>query len=316
MKAARVSSWGSPPEYMSVPDLPPPSPTELQLKVLAVGVPRVVQARAAQKHSSASNAQLPFDPSIDGVGLDEASGELYFINPLAAPLFAERANVDRSQLMKLEPGTDPITVAALANPVSSSWMALRCRALGGCKGRTVLIVGATSVSGRAAAIVARMLGAKRVIGVSRNENTLAAVEGLDDRVLLQDGPTLSKSVGPVHILLDYVGGAAAVDLLRTAEVQPGENLQYISVGSLSGQKNSMLRLLPEGLIDMRPICIMGSGMGSFSKQDLLREMPELVRAIMKMKSPFDIRTASLAEVRSVWDSDEVKSKRLVVVPNS
>jgi NADPH:quinone reductase-like Zn-dependent oxidoreductase len=315
MKVAQVTSWGSPPEYMSGPDLPPPSSTQLQLKVVAVGVPRVVQIRAACKHPSAFDAALPFDPSIDGVGLDEATGDLYFINPLAAPLFAERANVDSSQLMKLEPGADPVTVAALANPVSSSWMALRCRAVGGCQGRTVVIVGATSASGRAAAIVARSLGAARVVGLSRSEDTLAAVEGLDDRVLLRDPFVLPQSVGPVHIVLDYVGGPAAVGLLQTAEAEPGENLQYIQVGGLAGQETHMLQLLPPHLINLKPICIMGSGMGSFSKQDLKKEMPGLVSTITKMKRPFEIFTAPLTDVQSVWESENAAKKRLVLVPS-
>ncbi|KAK2750374.1 hypothetical protein FQN57_003854 [Myotisia sp. PD_48] len=316
MKIACVTSWGSPPEYMSGPDLPAPSPTQLQLKVLAVGVPRVVQARAARKHPSAFNAQLPFDPSIDGVGLDEATGDLYFINPLAASLLAERVNVERIQLMKLEPGTDPIIVAGLANPVSSSWMALRCRAIGGCQGRNVVIVGATSASGRAAATVARSLGASRIIGISRSEDTLAAVEGLDDRVILQDPFVMPKHIGPVHIVLDYVGGPVAVGILQTAEVEAGENLQYIQVGGLASQETHMLQLLPTHLISLRPICIMGSGVGSFSKQDLLKEMPGLVSTISKMKKPpIDIFPAPLSEVQSAWESEEAQKKRLVLLPN-
>lgn len=75
MKAARVTSWGSSPEYISVPDLPEPSPTQLQLKVVAAGLSRVVPARAAGHHPTAMGADLPFDPSVDGVGVDEATGE-------------------------------------------------------------------------------------------------------------------------------------------------------------------------------------------------------------------------------------------------
>lgn len=319
MKIARVQKWGSPPELMSGPDLPPPSPTQLQLKIAATGVHRVVRTRAGGKHPTSLNAPLPFDPSIDGVGLDESTGDLYFINPLAAPLFAEYANVERDQLMKLDRETDPITVAALANPVSSSWLALQCRATGGCQGRTVLVIGATSVSGRAAAIVARSLGAARVVGLSRNEETLAAVEGLDDRVVLRDQFVLPESVGPVHIVLDYVGGSAAVRVLETAEVEPGENLQYIQIGGLAalhGQEQHMLQQIPVNLISIKPIYLMGSGIGSFKREDLKREMPGLVNIIAKMKRPADVLTASLSEVQSAWESEHAISKRLVVVPGN
>ncbi|KAI1082585.1 hypothetical protein F5B20DRAFT_578255 [Whalleya microplaca] len=311
MNIARVTSWGSPPEYRSGPSLPPPSPSELQLKVVAVGVPRLVQGRATGTHSSAMGASLPFDPSVDGVGLDETTGHLYYIGPTSAPLFAERANVDRSRLVRLKPGADPVAVAALVNPVGSSWMALRRRALGGCEGKTVLVLGATGASGRAAVHVACLLGAARIVGVSRNADKLAAVEGLDERVQLRDPLLLPKSVGPVHIVLDFVGGRAAVGVMQSAEVPPGEDLQYIYVGDLAGQNDIVL---PARLLNMKPVRIAGSGIGSWSKTDVEKELAELVAVATKLKRPHNVWTASLADVRSVWDTEDAKTKRLVLVP--
>ncbi|KAJ3544528.1 hypothetical protein NM208_g2989 [Fusarium decemcellulare] len=311
MKAARVTSWGSAPEYMDVPELPAPAANELQLKVLAAGVPRVVQARAAGKHPTAFNSSLPYDPSIDGVGLDEATGDKYFINSLGAPLFCERANIDKAQLIKLNADADPVSIAALANPTMSSWLALQCRAIGGCKDRTVAIIGATSASGRAAALVARALGAARVVGISRNEETLAAVDGLDDCVELKSPLVLPPSVGPVHIVLDYVGGKAGVELMRAAEIEPGENLQYIQVGGLSGEENMVI---PARLLNIKPIRVMASGIGSVSKQELNREMPGLVNVIANMKRPFEVHAFSMADVEAVWESKETRDKRLVLVP--
>ncbi|KAL5366344.1 hypothetical protein BJX96DRAFT_182488 [Aspergillus floccosus] len=313
MKVARVTAWGSPPEYTSAPDLPPPSPTQLQLRVVAVGVPRAVRGRAAGQHPSAKGAPLPFDPSIDGVGRDDTTGELYFINSLAAPLFAERANVERSQLMKLPAGADPALIAGLSNPTGSSYMALRCRAIGGCAGRTVAILGATSASGRIAAIVARQLGAARVIGLARNEATLAAVEGLDVHVCLRDPLILPDNLGPVHIVLDYVGGPAAVQLLQALQPPPGENLQYIVVGGLAGYEQMDL---PLRLINVKPIILMGSGKGSLSMADFDREMPGLVNTLANMGRTLDVDVLEvpMADVQSVWDSEEMQTKRMVIMP--
>lgn len=312
MKVARVTSWGSPPEVSSVPDLPPPSSAQLQIKVLAVAVPPLVRGRATGKHSSARGAALPYDPSVDGVGVDEATGDLYYVSPMAAPLFAERANVDRNQTIKLEPGVDPVAVATLVNPVSSSWMALRCRALpGSYEGATVLVLGATSTSGRAAVRVARSLGAARVVGVSRTEETLATVEGLDARVLLRDPFTLPTEVGPVHIILDFVGGRAAVEALLAAEAEPGKDLQYIHVGDLAGEETIAL---PARLLNAKPIRITGSGMGSWSKMDMKREIGGLLSTVAKMPRPQDVMTAPLSDVQSVWESEEAKAKRLVLIP--
>jgi NADPH:quinone reductase-like Zn-dependent oxidoreductase len=316
MKAVCVISWGSPPEYISVPDLPAPSPTQLQLKVVAVGVSRVVRGRAAGKHPSAFNASLPFDPSTDGVGLDEATGDLYFVNNFDTSLFTERANVERKSLVKLDNGVDPVTVAANANPAASSWMALKCRAVGGCEGRTVVIVGATSASGRAAAFIARSLGAARVVGISRSEQTLATVQGLDERIVMSkdESPetfSLPSNLGPVHIVIDYVGGPASIGLMKSAQIPEGENLQYIYVGGLSGHENIDL---PIRLINVKPIRIMASGLGSWSRQDLKREANGLVASVTKMDKLSDVVTAPFADVKAAWDSEETKTKRLVLFP--
>ncbi|KAJ4286373.1 hypothetical protein N0V88_008040 [Collariella sp. IMI 366227] len=312
MKVAHVTSWGSAPEYTSAPNLPAPSPTQLQVKVLAVAVPPLVRGRALRKHPSAKGASLPFDPSVDGVVQDEMTGDLYYAGPMAASLFAERANIERQQLVKLAPGSDPIAVATLVNPVGSSWMALRCRALpGSYQGATVLVLGATSTSGRAAITVARSLGASRIIGMSRSKDTLAAVEDLDARVVLHEPYTLPPDIGPVHIILDFVGGQAAVGVLQAAELEPGRDLQYIHVGDLAGEDNIGL---PARLLNSKPIRITGSGMGAWGKMDVKKEIGGLLAAVVKMSRPQDVVTASLADIQSVWDKEAAKAKRLVLVP--
>lgn len=87
MKAALVTSWGKPPQYISIPDLPPPAPTQLQLIVLATSVTRVVRSRAASAHSTGFKTPSPYDPSVDGVAIDEITGDMYFITQLAALFF-------------------------------------------------------------------------------------------------------------------------------------------------------------------------------------------------------------------------------------
>ncbi|KAK4109287.1 hypothetical protein N656DRAFT_783190 [Canariomyces notabilis] len=311
MKAARVVSWGSPPQYCSV-DLPAPSPSQIKLKVMAVAVPPLVRGRALGKHPTAQGAALPFDPSVDGVGMDEATGKLYYIAPMAAPLFTEYANVERSNIIKLGPGANPVAVATLVNPVGSSWMALRCRALpGSCKNATVLILGVTSTSGRAAVDVARSLGASRIIGMSRNEDTLAAVQGLDHRVVLQDPIALPPDIGPIHIVLDFVGGRAASGVLAAAKAEPGKDIQYIHLGDLAGEDVIPLQAR---LLNAKPIRITGSGMGSWSKQDMKQELGGLLGAVVKMGIPDGVFTASLADISGIWESEDAKKKRFVVIP--
>ncbi|KAL6231522.1 hypothetical protein BDW75DRAFT_233532 [Aspergillus navahoensis] len=335
MHAALVPSWSSPsPVYTQIPDADPPPPGQLQLKILAVGIPRVVRLRAQGIHPTAKTANLPYDPSIDGVGIDEQTGVSYYILPLSATCLAERVNVDQGNLVPLQPGAsasgaqspDPVAIAGLVNPVSSSWMALKTRVNGDITGKTVLVLGATSKSGRAAVLVARFLGAKKVVGVARTEEGLRGVEGLDGWVTPRDmlpGAAggrfaLPDWVGPVHIVLDYVGGSVAAGVLESAKVKDGEELQYVQVGNLAlemgtGEKH-MFETLPGHLISRRPICIRGSGLGSFSRGDLIREMPGLMAFLAGMKAPFGIASAPMSEVASVWKDEDTKGSRLVIVP--
>jgi NADPH:quinone reductase-like Zn-dependent oxidoreductase len=278
---------------------------------MAVGVPRVVRLRATGQHPSAKDAQLPYDPSVDGIGLDEATGELYYINVMAAPLFADRANVERSHLLRLAPDSDAVTIAAMTNPTISSWMALKCRAIGGCHGRTVAIVGATSASGQVAAFVARELGATRVIGLGRDVTTLEKVSGLDSRIQLQHPLILPSELGVVHIVLDYVGGPGSVELMQALETPPDENLQYIAVGALAG---CMEIQLPFHLLNRKPIIIMASGVGSLSKQDFQREMPGLLDVISRMGPILDISPVPMIDIQTAWDDEEAQLKRLVLIP--
>ncbi|KAL4758923.1 uncharacterized protein BDW70DRAFT_152084 [Aspergillus foveolatus] len=355
MHAALVPSWSTPcPVYTKIPDPGPPPPGHLQLKVLAVGIPRVVRLRARGIHPTAKAVSLPYDPSIDGVGIDEHTGIMYYILPLSASCLAEKVNVDRDNLVPLQPGApkplpgngpgnghgstlghgadhraetlDPIAVAGLVNPVSSSWMALRTRVNGEITGKTVLVLGATSKSGRAAVLVARFLGADKVIGVARREERLKSVEGLDGWIASGDlltGETgvrfaLPDWIGPVHIVLDYIGGSVAAGVLGSAEIEEGRELQYVQVGNLAlelgtGEKH-MFETLPGHLISRKPICIRGSGMGSFSRRDLVREMPGLVAFLARMKAPFGIASAPMNEVASVWQDEDTKGSRVVIVP--
>ncbi|KAL1843552.1 hypothetical protein VTJ49DRAFT_1145 [Mycothermus thermophilus] len=312
MKAAKVTAWGSAPVYGDYPDLPDPSPSQVRVKVVAVAVPPVVRGRALGVHSTARGAPLPYDPTVDGVVQDEATGDLYYVSPMSSQLFAEYANVERHTLVRLAPGADPVAVATLVNPVGSSWMALRARALpGSVEGATVLVVGATSTSGRAAIAVARTLGAARIIGMSRNPETLEAVEGLDERVPLQEPFTLPESVGPVDIILDFVGGKTAVGVLCAAQPNPGKNLQYIHVGDLAGEETLPI---PARLLNARPVLITGSGMGAWGKNEIKREIGGLLAAVSKMDRPEGVITAALSEIESVWDTEEAKKQRFVLLP--
>ncbi|KAI0690717.1 hypothetical protein C8T65DRAFT_745696, partial [Cerioporus squamosus] len=191
IKAAQVSSWGSPPVYTAVTAPPAPLPESgiVQIRVLAAGAHQLVRSRAAGKHYT--SGPLPHVVGVDGVGSTVPGGKLvYFITlRTGGGSFAEVVNVPKSYVFDLPEGVKPEAVAAMVNPAMSSWMAIKTRVdmtQLPKEGWTALVVGATSASGVIAAATARKLGATKVIGVARNAEKLAAVPNIDVQVVIAD----------------------------------------------------------------------------------------------------------------------------------
>jgi NADPH:quinone reductase-like Zn-dependent oxidoreductase len=327
MHRAILKTWGAAPIYESVPALPPPGAGQLRLRVVATALHRVVHLRAAGTHPTART--LPVDPFVDGVGRDEATGALYYIASFAAPVAAEYANVDANRLFRLPTGADPVAVAALMNPVQSSWMALRTRVTlplppqtkdgddkeDGGAGWTVLILGVTSTSGAAAVQVARHFGATRVIGAARGAEALDALPGLDQRVVI-DGAAPDKTdfggLGRVDVVLDYVYGPVASALFAALDAPPDRpDVQYVNIGLLSGTDAQPLSAV---LLRTKALRITGAGPGSWSLPALGRELGAIVSFVAGMPRPRDAVERPLSDVESCFYSDEAKRKRLVMVP--
>ena len=240
MHAAQVQQWGEAPKYIEVttPSVPTPEDT-MQVKVLAAGLHRIVRSRASGKHYSVKN--LPHTPGTDCIGVTPDGQQVYCSISAEAHggTFREYVNVPKKNSSLLPEGADPVQAAALVNPGMSSWMALRHRCQNLPSKFSLLIMGATSLSGTMAVQLARFLGAEKVIGCARNEEALRAVPGLDESVTLLDPveKTNFSSLGHVDVVLDYVYGAPAVHLLKSLE--PKGTVQYVHVGSLAGLEMSL-----------------------------------------------------------------------------
>jgi NADPH:quinone reductase-like Zn-dependent oxidoreductase len=314
MHAAVVTDLTQPPRYTEAPDLPPPSPSQLRLRVLAAGVPNVARQIAAGKHFI--TAALPYIPGVDGVGVDESVSppQKYYFTTLPANTgsLSEHVNVDRRSAVALPDGADGTSVAALVNAAQSSWMALRHRTSGLPGGWSAAILGATSASGRIAVGIARALGASRVVGIARGGEALAEVDGLDGRIVL-DGADPARTdfsglgLGHVDVVLDYVYGPAAVALLSA--LKPTGEVQYVQIGVLSGAD----AVFPAALLRSKMITLRGAGPGSWTMAQLAGETAAMLEAVKGLKAD-SLHVASLKDVEAVWSSADVKGKRLVFVP--
>jgi NADPH2:quinone reductase len=96
---------------------------------------------------------------------------------------AERTVVPRAFCFSVPSELDDDAAAALPNPGVSAWLTLAYRAKL-VPGETVLILGATGVTGQLAMQIAKLLGAKRVAGAGRNERMLERLRemGADARM--------------------------------------------------------------------------------------------------------------------------------------
>ncbi|KAF9878186.1 quinone oxidoreductase [Colletotrichum karsti] len=304
MHAAIVNSWGSPPTYTTVPDLPDPSSTQIRLRVLASGIHRLVLSRAAGKHYTSTT--LPHYPGVDGVGEDPTTGKRYYFAALQTGSFSEFVNIDRNFVAALPANADPVTAAAYMNPIMSSWMALSARAAPQSPGFTVAILGATSASGRVAVDVVRSKGAGRVIGIARNAAALAEMP-LDERIVL--GPETDwSSLGEVDVVLDYVYGDPAASLLKALPKSERE-VQYIHMGSVSRDESMSL---PGAVLRGKRVAIRGAGPGSWTMQEYAKELGGMVDIAAKLERK-GVLVAAFKDVETAWDKVQVGGKRVVFV---
>ena len=210
--------------------------------------------------------------------------------------------------MSVPEGADPVQVASLSNPAMSSWMALRTKTSNLPKDFTVLIMGATSASGSIAIELSRHLGAGKVIGAARNEQKLAALKSLDEKIVLTEKveETDFSTLGQVDVILDYVFGAATVHLLSSLTQRAP--VQYVHIGGLSGPNIE----LPGSLLRSKDITIRGCGPGSWTFTRLTKELVDMMVPVAGL-APRGVKSVKLAEVEQRWGEGSGQD-RVVYVP--
>ena len=316
MHAAVVTAFDKPPAYREIPTPTPQTPDEILVDVIAAGLHPRVRSQADGSHY-ASTHKLPLVPGIDGVGRG-ADGKLrYFVLPdTTMGAMAEQTVVDQRRSIALPDDADPVLVAAAANPVMSSWVALR-RRVEFKPGQTVLVLGATGSSGRMAVQVAKRLGADRVIAAGRDAERLAALTelGADDIVQLDAATAasdLARAAADVDVVIDYLWGPPTVDAMVAIvsnRCDAGKPLTWIEIGSVAGGTAA----IPSAALRAARLEIVGSGQGSVPTRDILTELPSLVAEITSGAFDIDARAVPLADVEAAW-SDTGATQRIVITP--
>lgn len=310
MRAAVVTSFGTPPSCQDFPVPAPGTPDEVLVDVVAVGLHPRVRSQADGSHYTES-AELPFVPGIDGVGRAPDGRLRYFVLPdTAMGALAERTVVDLRRSVVLPDDVDPVLVAAGMNPAMSAWIALR-RRIEFAAGQDVLVLGATGNAGRLAVQVARHLGAGRVVAAGRDPRRLATLPGLgaDVAVPLAD---VGAAGADVDVVLDYVWGEPTAEAMReivTHRADRARPLTWIEIGSVAGRTAS----LPSAALRAARLQLVGSGQGSVPTRDIVAELPALAAEVGRGTFSIDTRTVPLEDVEAAW-KDDGDDRRVVIVP--
>ncbi|MFM2486219.1 quinone oxidoreductase family protein [Celerinatantimonas yamalensis] len=301
-------------------DFPTPTAAEGQrlVQVTASSISHVTKSRASGAHYS-SEGGLPFVAGIDGVGVCEDGQRVYFFlpeHPLGA--MAEYCVLDEQFCLALPDALEDSHTAAMMIPAMSSWAALLERVQLR-KDETVLINGATGISGRLAVQIAKYLGASKVIATGRHAASLEALRDLGADVtvsLTQDSNALQAALKQefaqgVDVVLDYLWGESAEALIAAAARfgPDGVPVRYVQIGSVSGGNIN----LPSAALRSSALQMMGSGMGSVAMPRLLAVMAEVLAAAPA--AGFQIATLNLplAQVEQAWTMDDTR-ERIVLRP--
>jgi NADPH2:quinone reductase len=309
MQAAVVNVLGQTPRFQSFPD-PVARDGEALIRVSAAGLHPIVSGA----HYS-SDGVVPFIPGVDGVGTLE-DGSRVFFGFARAPFgsMAERTVVPRGMCIPLPEGIEDVQAAAIANPGMSAWVSIKARA-GLAAGETVLILGATGVAGQLAIQTARLLGAKRVIGVGRNVEAIAAAD-VDAVIALGDPEDAvrdafaAEAARGIDVVSDYLWGRPTELLLealaRGFDKTSTHRTRLVEVGSSAGQTVS----LQGAILRSIDLTLMGSGFGAARIDTILAAIPELFLKAAAGKLKIAVEPVPLAEVEAAWSRVE-KGRRIV-----
>ena len=175
---------------------------------------------------------------------------------------AERAVVPKKYKMYVTPvptGVDPLGAAALPASALTSFLPLQWSAKLK-KGETVLINGATGVSGKLAIQVARLLGAGKITATGRDEAGLQQIKNLGAAVvdLKQSDHQIKESfireAGEGYdIVLDFLWGHPTELLLQTLVPKKAafatHSTRLVQIGQSAGKRSHCPRK-PCGLRDL------------------------------------------------------------------
>jgi len=320
MKAAVLRELGKAPQCEEFAE-PVAGEGEALVRVRAASLKSVDRQLASAAHY-ASPRELPVICGTDGVGELEDATRVFFGGPRRPfGAMAERTVAPRAFCFPVPASIDDLTAAALPNPGVSAWLALTYRAKLAA-GETVLILGATGVTGQLAVQIAKLLGAKRVIGAGRNARGLEKLRGLgaDATIQLEQSPeslkeTFAQEAGEagLDVIIDYVWGRPTEALLaaitKSEFAMVGKETRLVQVGESAGATIA----LPAAVLRSTALTILGTA-GIPSREVLVDAMRQVMERAARRELRIETQRVALVEIEQAWMRKEDGGCRMVVTP--
>ncbi|AZA81328.1 alcohol dehydrogenase [Chryseobacterium lactis] len=321
MKAAVVFEKGGIPQYAEFLDPEIVQENEVLVSVKAASIKNLDRARASGNHYSTENeAHQPKIIGSDGAGYLENGNKVYFFSKKGT--VAEKAVADKKMIVPIPEELDFSTAAALPNAVMGSAMALKFKA-GIQPGNTVLINGATGITGRIAVQIAKLYGARKIIVTGRNAESLKALFelGADEVIsLLKEDEDFKQNIKKIHeetpidIIVDYIWGHS-VEIILSALKGDGSFSHKTKLVTIGGMSGDTIQLSSQ-ILRSTDISISGSGLGSWAKEEsalLFSEIiPEMFDAAVAGKIKIETEVFDLENIESAWNLEIPNGKRLVI----
>jgi NADPH:quinone reductase-like Zn-dependent oxidoreductase len=320
MKGAVLDELGKPPRFEDFPN-PIAGKDEALVHVLAASLKMVDRQLASGSHY-ASPRELPVICGVDGLGTLEDGTRVFFGGPRRPyGAMAEYTVAPDAFCFPVPAAIDDATAAALPNPGVSAWLSIIHRAKLA-PGENVLILGATGVTGQLAVQIAKILGAKRVVGAGRNQKMLRKLSelGVDVTIQLDQPEDLLKSAfareaadAGFDVIIDYLWGRPMETLLAAItkpEFATGKKeTRLVQAGESAGPTIS----LPAAVLRSTPLTIVGTA-GIPSREILMDAMHQIMSRAARGELRIETERVPLADIESVWQRAERSGRRIVVIP--
>jgi NADPH:quinone reductase-like Zn-dependent oxidoreductase len=318
MHAAVLHALGKP-RFEEFPD-PIPGEGEVLIKVSAAALKPVDRQMAAGTHY-ASPREFPVVCGIDGVGRLEDGSRVFFGGPRRPyGAMAEHTVVRRAQCFSVPQELDDVTAAAIPNPGVSAWLSLQHSAKL-TAGETVLILGATGVTGKLAVQIAKILGAGRIVAAGRNAQALSTLHelGADSTIRLdeRDDELIAAFRREARekrfdVIIDYLWGRPTEALLTAITgsefAREESEIRLVEVGESAGSSIT----LPAAVLRSTALTIRGTG-GMPSWDKLTDAFQQVMNKVAAGTLRIDTERVPLSEIEDAWERD-AHAHRLVVIP--